>query len=41
MSEKPKIVLIKPDKPIADMTDEERQAFADRLFDALAKNYKP
>lgn len=37
MSERPNINLIKPEKPISQMTDEEREAFADRIFDILAE----
>lgn len=36
MADRPKLNLIKPDKPISQMSDEEREAFANRLFDVLA-----
>jgi hypothetical protein len=30
------LAIVKPDKPIGDMTDEELDALADRLFDGIA-----
>jgi hypothetical protein len=47
MPDKPKkpvltpLAIIKPDKPIGEMTDEERRALANRLMDGIAATRKP
>ena len=38
MSKRPKVNLVKPEKPVSKMTDDERKSFADQLFDALASD---
>jgi hypothetical protein len=35
------LVLLKPPKPIVEMTDDERAAFANEIFDGLAKTRTP
>lgn len=35
------LVLVKPPKPMGEMTDAERGAFADDLFDMIAATRKP
>lgn len=32
--------MVRPHKPIAEMTDAERKAFADGLFDAMAARHR-
>jgi hypothetical protein len=34
------LAILKPPKPTGQMTDAERRAFADQLFDAIAKARK-
>jgi hypothetical protein len=33
------LAIVKPPKPISKMTDAERRAFADRIFDAMAEAF--
>jgi hypothetical protein len=35
------LAMLTPPKPIGQMTDAERRAFAGKMFDAIAANYKP
>lgn len=34
------LVALKPPKPISEMSDEERDAFADKVFDAAAAKHE-